>query len=118
MPAVALLQFQGLTDRATPLVIDHGFALAILDRTQVAADDAGTFRDALINAFHGGGPLAADDGRAIAAWAWAASRVLDFLETVPAIDARRDALAKASAAIRGRLHRAREARSEGRGTSP
>jgi hypothetical protein len=31
--------------------------------------------------------------------------------------ARREAVAKASAAIRGRLHRAREASSEGRGTS-
>jgi hypothetical protein len=32
-------------------------------------------------------------------------------------NARRDAMVKASAAIRGRLHRARQARSEDRGTS-
>jgi hypothetical protein len=33
-------------------------------------------------------------------------------------NARRDALAKASAAIRGRLHRDRQATSQDRGTSP
>jgi hypothetical protein len=43
----------------------------------------------LINAYYGVGPLAPDAGRAIAAWAWAASRVLDYLETDAAIDPRR-----------------------------
>lgn len=86
VPAVVLLQFRSLTDPATPLVIERGFALAIVDRTPVAADDAKTYRDGVINAFHGDGPLAPDDGHAIAAWAWAASRVLDYLQTDPAID--------------------------------
>lgn len=93
VPAVVLLQFQGLTDDATPLVIGRGYALAILDRTGAAADDKETYRDGVINAFHGLGPLPPDAGRAIAAWAWAASRVLDYLETEPAIDARRAAVA-------------------------
>jgi hypothetical protein len=93
VPAVVLLQFQGLVDDATPLVIDRGYALAILDRTGAAADDKEAYRDAMINAFQGEGPLPPDAGRAIAAWAWAASRVLDYLETDPSIDVRRVAVA-------------------------
>jgi hypothetical protein len=89
VPAVVLLQFQGLSDPAIPLVINRGFALAILDRTGLAADDKETYRDGVINAFSGSGPLAADAWRAIAAWAWGASRVFDYLETEPAIDRHR-----------------------------
>jgi hypothetical protein len=89
LPAIVLLQFEGLTDKATPVVIDRGYALAILDRRALAADDKTTYRDGIINAFSGTEPLAADAGRAIAAWAWGASRVLDYLETETAIDAKR-----------------------------
>lgn len=96
VPTIVLLQFQGLTDPATPLVIDRGFGLAILDRTPVAADDAQTYRDGIINAFSGPGPLAADAWRSIAAWAWAASRAVDYLETDPAVDARRIGVAGGS----------------------
>jgi hypothetical protein len=86
VPAVVLLQFKGLTDPATPLVVERGFGLAILDRTALAADDKETYREGVINAFSGTGPLAADDWRAIGAWAWGASRVVDYLDTVPAVD--------------------------------
>ena len=86
MPAVVLLQFQGLFDPITPLVIDRGYAVAILDRTRIAADDNENLSRRIINAFPRRRPLAPDDGHAIAAWAWAASRVLDYLQTDPAID--------------------------------
>jgi hypothetical protein len=89
VPVVVLLQFQGLTDAATPAVIDRGYGLAILDRNALAADDKDKYRDGVINAFSGDGPLAADAWRAIAAWAWGASRVVDYLETDPAVDRRR-----------------------------
>jgi dienelactone hydrolase len=89
LPAVVLLQFEGLTDRATPAVIDHGYALVIVDRRALAEDDKATFRDGVINAFSGKEPLASDAWRAIAAWAWGASRVVDYLEAEPAIDPKR-----------------------------
>jgi hypothetical protein len=92
-PAVVLLQFQGLTDPITPLVIDRGYALAIFDRNGVAEDDKDTFRAGVINAFSGDGPLVGDAWRAIAAWAWGASRVVDYLESEPAIDRRRISVA-------------------------
>jgi hypothetical protein len=85
-PAIVLLQFRGLTDPIAPLVLEHGFALAILDRNGLAADDNNTFRDGVISAFSGEGASPADAWRAIAAWAWGASRVADYLETEPAID--------------------------------
>jgi len=88
VPVLVLLQFQGLTDRATPLVIERGWALAILDRTLIAADDADKYRDGVINAFSGDGELVPDAWRSIAAWAWGASRVMDYLETEPAVDAK------------------------------
>jgi hypothetical protein len=93
VPTVVLLQFQGLTDPATSLVLERGYGLAVLDRTGVAADDKDTYRDGIINAFSGSGPLAADAWRAIAAWAWGASRVVDYLETVPVVDRKRIAVA-------------------------
>jgi hypothetical protein len=89
LPAVVLLQFEGLTDRATPLVIGRGYALAILDRRALAADDKATYRDGVINAFSGSEPLAGDAWRAISAWAWGASRVVDYLESDPMIDRKR-----------------------------
>jgi hypothetical protein len=89
LPVIVLLQFEGLTDPITPLVVDRGYGLAIVDRRALAADDKATFRDAVINAYSGEEPLAADAWRAIAAWAWGASRVVDYLEKEPAIDAKR-----------------------------
>jgi dienelactone hydrolase len=89
VPAVVLLQFKGLTDPITPVVIERGYALAIFDRNGVAEDDKDKFRAGVINAFSGDGPLAGDAWRAIAAWAWGASRIADYLETEPAIDRRR-----------------------------
>lgn len=86
VPAIVYLQFKGLTDVATPHVIERGVALAILDRNGLAADDKDEYRDGIINAYAGSGPLAGDAGRAIAAWAWGGSRVIDYLETEPAID--------------------------------
>jgi hypothetical protein len=89
LPAIVLLQFEGLTDRATPLLIGRGYALAIMDRRALAADDKNTFREGIINAFSGSEPLAGDGWRAISAWAWGASRVVDYLVTEPAIDRKR-----------------------------
>ncbi len=89
VPAIVLLSFQGLADPATEAIIARGMGLAILDRTQIAADDATTYRGGVINAFSGEGELAKDAWGTIAAWAWGASRVLDYLETDSDVDAKR-----------------------------
>ena len=53
---------------------------------------AATYRDGIINAFSGSGQLPPDAWKAFGAWAWGASRVLDYLETVPEVDAQRVAV--------------------------
>ena len=92
VPTLLLLAFEGLTDPATPRIIERGWGLAILDRTKLAADDAKTFRNGVINAFSGDGELAPDAWQAFGAWAWGGSRVMDYLETDPAVDAKRVAV--------------------------
>lgn len=92
VPTLLLMQFEGLTDPATPQIIDRGWALAILDRTKLAADDAAIFRNGVINAMSGQRDRAPDAWQAFGAWAWGASRVLDYLETEPAVDAGRVAV--------------------------
>ncbi|WP_224389050.1 acetylxylan esterase [Pseudonocardia sp. ICBG1293] len=59
-----------------------GHALAVLDAVEVAPDDLDRYRDGVISAFHPAGTELPDTaGRTIAAWAWAASRALDYLHT-------------------------------------
>lgn len=92
VPVLLLLQFEGLEDPATPLVLERGWGLAILDRTRLAADDPTTFRDGVINAFSTLSPAAPDAWQAIAAWAWGASRALDYLASDPDVDGKRVAV--------------------------
>lgn len=62
-----------------------GYALAALNAKEVAPDDAGSYRDGVINAFYPAGQdLPADAGRTISAWAWGASRAMDYLQTADA----------------------------------
>jgi (4-O-methyl)-D-glucuronate---lignin esterase len=91
-PAFVWLQFRGLTDPATSSLIDRGYAVAIFEPMQLAADDPTKYRDGIIDAFSGPGPLPPDAWGGLAAWAWGASRVLDYLETVPEVDAQRVAV--------------------------
>ncbi|WP_226367362.1 acetylxylan esterase [Pseudonocardia sp. ICBG162] len=59
-----------------------GYALAALNAEQVAPDDPGSYRNGVINAFYPAGQdLPADAGRTISAWAWGASRAMDYLQT-------------------------------------
>ena len=68
-------------------ITGDGFALAALNAEEVAPDDAGSYRNGVINAFYPAGQdLPADAGRTISAWAWGASRAMDYLQTDPDID--------------------------------
>ncbi|OLM28551.1 Glycoprotein gp2 [Pseudonocardia sp. Ae717_Ps2] len=71
----------------TAKILDAGYAFAALNAEEVAPDDAGSYRDGVINAFYPAGQdLPSDAGRTISAWAWGASRAMDYLETDPDID--------------------------------
>jgi len=71
------------------LVIARGWGYAILDPTSVQADDPAKLSQGIIGLANRGRPRAPDDWGALRAWAWGASRALDYFETDPAIDARR-----------------------------
>jgi len=63
-----------------------GYAFASFDANEVAPDGA-AYRGTMINLFRPAGQeLPEDAGRAASAWAWGASRVMDYLQTDPDLD--------------------------------
>jgi hypothetical protein len=74
------------------LVIAKGWGYAILDPTSVQADDPGKLSQGVIGLANGGKPRKPDDWGALRAWAWGASRAVDYFETDLAIDAKRVAI--------------------------
>lgn len=75
-------------------VIARGFGIAAIQNNELAPDDSATFRDGVIRLFEGdaSGERSSDAWGALAAWAWGASRAMDYFETDPAVDASRVAV--------------------------
>jgi len=73
------------------LVIDSGYAVAAFQVSELAPDDSIGYVNGALQLYPQ--QLTASNGmRAIGAWAWGASRVLDYIETDPALDARKVAV--------------------------
>ncbi len=73
------------------MVIDSGYAIAAFHVSDLAPDNKDTYMNALLQLYPE--QLTADNGmRAIGAWAWGASRVLDYLGKDPDIDAKKVAI--------------------------
>ncbi|WP_083275938.1 dienelactone hydrolase family protein [Pseudonocardia sp. HH130630-07] len=76
-----------------PTITEAGYAFAQIDAEQIAPDESDGYRSPIIDLFHPEGEDLPDDaGRAISAWAWGASRAMDYLETDPDIDPARVAV--------------------------
>ncbi len=75
-------------------VLAHGYAYAILRYTEIQPDNAGGRTAGVIGLALASGQAAPapDEWGTISAWAWGLSRVMDYLETDPAVDAKRVAL--------------------------
>jgi len=75
-------------------IIARGYGYAVYRYTDLQPDHAGTAAAGVIGLARGaaGGPPAGDAWGALSAWAWGASRVLDYLATDPAVDPGRVAL--------------------------
>lgn len=75
-------------------VIARGYGIAALQVSQLAPDDQDRFRDGVIRLFEGSSPAprAANAWAGLAAWAWGASRAMDYFEGDRRIDAKRIAL--------------------------
>ncbi|MBW3628410.1 MAG: acetylxylan esterase [Gemmatimonadetes bacterium] len=72
-------------------LIARGYGIAALQVGDLAPDDKDRFREGVIRLFEGeaAGPRASHAWGALAAWAWGASRAMDYFETDRRIDPRR-----------------------------
>jgi hypothetical protein len=69
-------------------VLAQGWGYAILVATSVQADNGAGLTEGIIGLANHGQPRQLDDWGALRAWAWGASRALDYFETDKAVDAR------------------------------
>jgi (4-O-methyl)-D-glucuronate---lignin esterase len=74
---------------ATEQLIAAGWGYALLNPTSIQADNGAGLTRGIIGLANKGQPRRPDDWGALRAWAWGASRALDYLETEAAVDARR-----------------------------
>lgn len=81
------LQFKDPPSQEQLLAAGWGFATLIPNSIQ--ADNGAGLTKGIIGLVNKGQPRKPDDWGALRAWGWGASRALDYLETDPAIDAKR-----------------------------
>jgi hypothetical protein len=73
-------------------VLTRGWGAAVLSPTSIQADNGAGLREGIIGLVNQGEPRKPDDWGALRAWAWGASRALDYLTTDKAVDAKRVAI--------------------------
>jgi lysophospholipase L1-like esterase len=73
---------------ATDQLIADGWGYATVNPNSVQADNGAGLTKGIIGLANHGQPRKPDDWGALRAWAWGASRALDYLETDPAVDAK------------------------------
>jgi hypothetical protein len=69
-------------------VLAKGWGYAILTPNSIQADNGAGLTSGIIGLMNKGQPRKADDWGTLRAWAWGASRALDYFETDKAVDAR------------------------------
>ena len=69
-------------------VLAKGWGYAIISPNSIQADNGAGLTQGIIGLCNKGQPRKADDWGALRAWAWGASRALDYLETDKSVDAR------------------------------
>lgn len=73
------------------MIIDKGYAIAAFQVDDAAPDNRNTYQNGVLQLYPG--QIKADNGmKAIGAWAWAASRVMDYFEKDQDIDAEKVAV--------------------------
>ena len=79
----------GADPPTTQQLIAAGWGYAYIDPSSIQPDNGAGLRRGIIGLVNRGQPRKPDDWGALRAWAWGAARGLDYLETDPAVDARR-----------------------------
>jgi hypothetical protein len=69
-------------------LVAAGWGYALLDPASVQADDGAGMTRGIVGLVNKGQPRKPEDWGALRAWAWGASRGLDYLETDPIVDAK------------------------------
>jgi len=73
---------------ATEQLIIDGWGFVVLSPTSIQADNGAGLTRGVIGLVNTGEPRKPDDWGALRAWAWGASRVLDYLEKTPGVNAK------------------------------
>jgi hypothetical protein len=98
VPVIMEFGFTGMRGPARPpapgptwqqQVLAKGWGYAVLSPTSVQADNGQGLTLGIIGLVNKGQPRKLDDWGALRAWAWGASRVLDYFETDKSVDAKR-----------------------------
>ncbi len=97
VPVIMQLSFDMSKFRAIPpgfddwkqQVLAKGWGYAILIPTSIQADSGDLLTQGIIGLCNKGQPRKLDDWGALRAWAWGASRALDYFETDKSVDAKR-----------------------------
>jgi len=71
-----------------PQLLARGWGYATFNTGSVQADNGGGLTSGIIGLVNKGQPRKPDDWGVLSAWAWGASRVLDYFETDKAVDAK------------------------------
>jgi hypothetical protein len=70
------------------MVLARGWGVAVLSPTSFQADNGAGLTEGIIGLMNKGQPRSLDDWGTMRAWAWGASRFLDYLETDRSVDAK------------------------------
>lgn len=76
------------SDERISTLVAAGWGVALVDTASIQADNGAGLTRGIIGLVNKGQPRKPDDWGALRAWGWGASRALDYLETVPEIDAK------------------------------
>ncbi len=71
------------------LLLEHGWGFVGRNSTDVQADNGAGLDQGIIGLVNKGQPRALDDWGVLRAWGWGDSRILDYLETDPDVDAKK-----------------------------
>jgi lysophospholipase L1-like esterase len=82
-------KMMGSDPPSTEQLIANGWGYALLDTNTIQADNGAGLTKGIIGLTNKGRPRKPDDWGALRAWAWGASRALDYLETDKSVDAKR-----------------------------
>lgn len=88
-PPAAFTPPPGADPPATEQLIAAGWGYAYLNPTSIQADNGAGLTRGIIGLTNRGEPRKPDDWGALRAWAWGASRALDYFETDKSVDAHR-----------------------------